>query len=140
MNGELLEEDACLERFKLRRAGRSLQSYWTPQSACSKISSTADKIKVMREKARLPLNGQQALIPSPTKESPSSYHQSKIQLKERALRFPCRYLICQRKMVESHYFLRRQHHKRDEHGYLFTWRHFRALFIFYSGRKLLFPL
>jgi hypothetical protein len=37
----------------------------------------------------------------------------------------------------SSYFLRKQHHKRVEAGYLFTSAHIRVLFAFSAPRKLL---
>jgi hypothetical protein len=44
--------------------------------------------------------------------------------------------LSEEKLLDSPYFLRRLHHKRDKDGYLFISRHIRVLFAFFVTRKL----
>jgi hypothetical protein len=66
---------------------------------------------------------------------PSLHHRAKTTPLERSIWFPCLYLTRQRKRDDSLYFLRKQHLKRDEDGYLYTSRHIRVLFAYFLAQK-----
>jgi hypothetical protein len=67
---------------------------------------------------------------------PSPHHRAKTTPLKRSIWFPRLYLTRQRKRDDSLYFLRKQHLKRDEDGYLYTSRHIRVLFAYSLARKL----
>jgi hypothetical protein len=104
----------------------------------AKISRSANQSKRPSTRDRVcPLDASRGASSCANESIPSPHHRAKTQREERSIWCPCLYLTCQRKLVDSPYFLRRQHHKRDEDGYLFTSRHIRVLFAFAVARKLL---